>query len=524
MGGWVCCLLCAWPWCEWQWCGVCCATELSAGVAQPEKQLGEAGAGAQGAAGAADQPATGGGSSEPINDARQWLRRLQLDDSHFAVVIDGQPIADAEEELLWKLLYWARRLEPLDIERWVRRRWDFQRLGAFAAAERGQLFELRGRVQRVEPLSPPVEVAQRLELPEYFRCQFVLEPAGRSAVVYTTRVPHKWRNCAELSERSSAAGLFLKLAAADDQQPQPVFVAPRVAWYPDSLLGRLGMDAGLLEEVRARGPISATEREAFYQLLAAAGRTGPGQLLQAARRELAASGQEEYSVVPLFNEPETQIGRLVCFTGTARQVIRVVVDDADIRARFGIDHYYQLAVVTDESAPHPIYFCVLRLPEGMPQGSASGFGEQVTVAGFFFKKWLYRPAGSYRNSPEPDAPEVTHQPAPLLLGRDVVWHPRAEPAANTLAAAIAGGLFVVALAGIWVAIWYYGRTDRQFERTTLARTLAGGEELRLSELALAAPEALAAAPDSTAQRDDFGPSRSPPESPMAARPDGPDGT
>ncbi len=465
------------------WCG---AAEPSVQASGPEQESAEAAGAAEAAA---DQAGSGQVSRDPIKDARQWLRSLQLDDSHFAVVTDGEPVGASEEELLWKLLYWARRLDPVNLERWMRRGWALERLAADAPAQRGELFELRGRVRRVEPLSPPVEAAERLDLPKYFRCEFVLEPGGKSAVVYTTSVPPKWRKGAELFERSSAAGLFLKLAATDPRQPRPVFVAPRVAWYPDSLLGRLGMDVGLLEEVRPRGTIRAEEREAFYQMLAAAGRTRPGQLLQTARRELAASGREAYSVVPLFNRPETQVGHLVSFTGTARQVIRVVVEDPDIRARFGIDHYYQLGVVTEESTPHPIYFCVLDVPEGMPQGTGQGFGERVSVAGFFFKKWLYRPSGKYRNSPDPDAPEVSYQPAPLMLGRDVVWYPQAKPPTNTLAAAIAGALFVVALAGVWLAIWYYGRTDRQFERTTMARTLAGEGPLHLDDLAVSAPSA-----------------------------------
>jgi len=425
----------------------------------------------------------------PINNARQWLRSLWVDDSHFAVVTDGAPVDESEQELLWNLLYWARRLDPVNIDRWVQRRWELAQLSDHTAAQRGQLFELRGRVRRVEALSPPVEAAQRLDLPRYYRCEFVLEPAQTAAVVYTASLPRKWLETTALDERSSAAGLFLKFAATDPRQPRPVFIAPHVAWHSDSLLGRLGMDVGLLDELRPRGPIRPAEREAFYQMLAAAGRSKPGELLRTARRNLEASGRAAYSVVPLFTEPQTQVGRLVSFTGTARQVIRVVVDDADIRARFGIDHYYQLGVVTEESSPHPIYFCVLELPEGMPQGSGSGFGERVRVAGFFFKKWFYRPSGKYSNSPEPDGPDATYQPAPLMLGRDLVWYPQSGPSTNTLAAAIAGGLFVVALAGVWLAIWYYGRVDRRFERTIMARTLAGEGGPQLDRIEVAGPSA-----------------------------------
>jgi len=418
----------------------------------------------------------------PLENPQQWLRAVQVDDSQFAIVTDGRPVDEAEEELLWKLLYWIDRLPLVYVERWIDRRWSMDQLAKDPAGQRGRLLELRGRVQSVEPLVPPPEVAQRLELPRYYRCRFILEPTNQPAVVYATTVPEQWEDGATPDEPGAAAGLFLKLSGSNPAEPRPVVAAARIAWYPNNLLGRLRMDVGLLDDVRPRGPIRAEEREAFYQLLAAAGRSAPGELLREARRVLAAAGKEAYSVVPLFNEPETQTGRLVCFTGTARQVIRVVVDDPDIRARFGIDHYYHVGVVTEESAPHPIYFCVLEVPEGMPRGTGPDFGEQVTVAGFFFKKWFYRPKGKYRNLPDPNAPEVKYQPAPLMIGRDLIWHPRPKASSNTLAAAIAGGLFVVAVAGIWLAVWYCGRKDRQFERTTVARTLLGEDRLRLEEL------------------------------------------
>ena len=63
--------------------------------------------------------------------------------------------------------------------------------------------------------------------------------------------------------------------------------------------------------------------------------------------------------------------------------------DQDIVARFGIDHYYQVSLFTDDSQGNPLTFCVRELPEGMPYGNLPRYGETVRIAGFFFKTWSY---------------------------------------------------------------------------------------------------------------------------------------
>ena len=236
-----------------------------------------------------------------------------------------------------------------------------------------------------------------------------------------------------------------------------VFAAPRLAWYPDNLLGKLGMDFGLLDSPQARKPFNPRnpeDREAFYQLLAAVGRADPGQLLQAAEEDLPKTpaawrstdqqGQEQYSVVPLFNEPATQPGRLVELFGTARLIEEVHLDprlDADIIARFGLDHYYQVSLFTDDSQGNPVTFCIRELPEGMPYGNLPHYGETVRIAGFFFKTWSYGVPKMTDPALDPGDPKTHQQLSPLLIGRSLTWYPAPQPADNTPTNVVIGGLF-----------------------------------------------------------------------------------
>jgi len=166
-------------------------------------------------------------------------------------------------------------------------------------------------------------------------------------------------------------------------------------------------------------------------------------------------------------------------------VLRIPVTDPDIRQRFGIDHYYNIYLFTEDSQSNPVVFCVRELPPGMPTGDAPQYAEYVEVAGFFFKTWAYRVPSIALG---PDSPEGGRrmQLAPLLIGARPVWFPRETPADNALIGAIAGGLFVVTLIGIWLALWAYGRGDRKFHRRALARQFAMDSGISLDEIGLRA--------------------------------------
>src|SRR5207249_1387667 len=109
------------------------------------------------------------------------------------------------------------------------------------------------------------------------------------------------------------------------------------------------------------------------QVLAANTKARENLAKEAARR--AAEGH--YSVAPLFNDAQRQIGRLFVFDGAARRIVRIETgsrsDDgskSDIASHFGVDHYFEMEVFTDDSQNYPLVFCVRDLPDGFPVGDS----------------------------------------------------------------------------------------------------------------------------------------------------------
>ena len=388
-----------------------------------------------------------------------------IDESQFNRLIDRRPWHEDENEILLEILYRVGRdFSWTDMEHFSRGKFPLDRITRDPGAHRGEIFDLSGRVRRVQVLRPTAEAASRLEIDRYFRCEILLDGSSQPAVVFTDTVPQRWKIDEPIDEPVGALGFFLKLTVDEAQRPVPVFAARRVAWYPRTSLGRLGMDVGLLDGRLEKLRLTADDRVCFYQMLAAVGRAKPGELLAEARAELRRTGEEQFSVVPLFLEPHQSQGRLVALSGTARRVTLVRVEEDDVLARFGIDHYYQLYVFTDDSQQNPLVFCVRELPRGMPTGDGPRFGEQVTVAGFFLKTWAYR----IREPGEGTQPGRKWQPAPLLIGRAPVWRPQEAPSEDPFFGLVAGAVFLAVLLIIWLALWYFGRGDRRFRERMLA--------------------------------------------------------
>jgi hypothetical protein len=318
------------------------------------------------------------------------------------------------------------------------------------------------------------------------------------------------------NEPVTANALLLK-RPSNDSPADAVWLAKEVAWHPteakepfvsfgESLLGRLGMDVGLLDNIRSRGRIRSAEREAFYQMLDAAGRIGAERLNRFAegnlpavgeawQRELATATDESrrrlakeiadradegrYSVAPLFNDPDSQIGQLIVVDGAARRVVRVDVGSrpeadgpSDIARRFDIDHYYEMEVFTDDSQNYPLVFCVRELPAGFPTGGSIHI--PIRVAGFFFKDWLYHTRGSGQG----DAAGGRGQYAPLLIGRAPLVL-AIEHGGKDTSQLVFGVLFVAALGGIWAVAAWFARGDRRFRESVLAErfSLPPGQSL-----------------------------------------------
>ncbi|HVA47330.1 MAG TPA: hypothetical protein VNH11_13255 [Pirellulales bacterium] len=399
--------------------------------------------GAARGAGIDDSPPT-------LASSRDMLKLLGVLD-RLDSISDDADFPPQGDELLWRMLYAVRRFSLLDLHRW-KQDVSPEKVERDPGQMRGAVVAWRGSVTRVTVEELPAEAAERFDLPRYYRCELAIAEGSPPVVVYSLAVPRAWHIDGPLHARAEVRGLLVRLTASERS---PVVVARRLAWYPETVLGDLDMDVGLFDELSPRPEWTDDDRECFYQLLAAAGRAGARQLARAVPK----NGRNA-PVTPLFNRPDQQRGRLVELTGTARQAVRVRVDDADIVARFGIDHYYEMEIFTDDSQGNPLTFCVRELPKGFPEGGK--ITEPVRVAGFFFKKWGYRQSEAAQGMPG------GKQLAPLLIGRKPVWL-ETPPADQRFANGVFLVLFVVLTIVLWLVVLRLSRSDSKFHKQVAQR-------------------------------------------------------
>ncbi len=426
------------------------------------------------------QPPAGVDRSAQADQAdtpRSWFELYGLDESHFAKFVSGRPLDADEVEPLLKVIFRVRRFTPEQLEKWTQRDWSPAALAQRPQTHQSEMFRLVGRAIEVEAIKPADEVATLFETPEYYRCRVELA-SGAKADVYAASVPRAWlTGGGTFPARCQASGVFLKTAVAEEQ-PELVFAAARVAWFPATPLGDLGFDYGLFDQVVDRDP---PEREPFHEMLAAVGRSKPGEIDRIAREQLKQLAAEEasrqppskeqgaivrrapdgswfYSVVPLFHNAAESRGRLVTLEGIARQVQKVVIDEPEIRQRYGIDHYYQVSLFTADSGVNPVIFCVLELPEGMPSGARDRYGEKIRISGFMLKLWSYR-IDIPRGADEEAKTGRMRQRAPLLIAKDLTWFPAPPPPPRSSLAALIGLSFLAAATVLgW---WALRRSDRR---------------------------------------------------------------
>ncbi len=202
---------------------------------------------------------------------RAYLQLFDIDQASLATFTDGEPLDAAQREKLLGLLYRLRQYPLAAVDHYVRPADALAGISADPAAARGELFTLAGHVTHVvrEPLE--AAEAERFGFEAYYRCTLRLD-GGNEVEVCTLAIPRAWKLDEPLDERAGARALFVKTlppaaGAAEGTAPRLLFAAQRLAWFPDNTLGQLGMDLGLLDDVRDRAGLN--EREGFYQLLAA---------------------------------------------------------------------------------------------------------------------------------------------------------------------------------------------------------------------------------------------------------------
>jgi len=428
---------------------------------------------------------------------RRLKETYQIGHSEFRVFRDGRPFEQEEHETVCKMLYRLPSIPAADVEGWAQRGTDWSEIEQDPWRHRGDVFYVQGYVEHVSVVPLIEELVPRFGFDKFYKCRMKLVGSDRIVVILCRYVPKRWPIDQPMREFAAAYGWLLKTGKLRSDRHDIVMAASRIAWHPDQgtsdkqinpghlLLAKHGMDIGLWDSVKNNRKIRTSERETFYQMLSAASNVPAKVLKKAARAELAERELEKFSIVPLFNEPETQHARVVSLKGTARRATKVVVgqsrdfpgQESDIKARFGMDHYYEVHFFTNDSQDHPLIFVTNRLPTNMPLGE--DISAPIRVTGFFFKRYAYK---ALMPSEDSDERSLKGRLAPLMVGGIVDYLPPPKEPASVFAGVIAGCLFVVALGGIWLGLYFFGAGDQKFQKQTIARAFALDPDQSLDDI------------------------------------------
>lgn len=429
------------------------------------------------------------------SEVRDLLARSGIDQSRLNSFLDGRPLDSDEHETLYRILFRIPRIAPELVQGWSLRPDSWSQVIENPDAYRGEFFRLSGTVTEIDVDTMIPEVVDRFGFSHFYRVQMRLDNTDSPALIAARVVPEAWtkspRATATMGQRCAVNGMFLKVGDDTGPAPQLVFAADRIAWHPDRieprlgieadhvLLGDLGMDVGLLSEVKDRARIVNEDRECFYQLLA----TVEKQPLSA--QLIEAPG---IKIPQLLVDPKPSRGMLFTVHGGARRAIRIRVDDPDVQARFGINHYYELDLLVPLETPlqlvdrddrssstygsYPVTVCVRHLPKGMPVGEE--INEEVRVQAFFLKLWAYRTHEDVAPRESATGRKAV-QFSPLLIGRQPQWI-RRTVASNPYPGLVFGVVFASAMVVLCYRVWKSARDDRALHKAIRSQEFASDED------------------------------------------------
>lgn len=428
--------------------------------------------------------------------ARELLELFGWTDGELAPFANTDQLTPEVENGLLTLMFQLPKIKRDDIDTWSASDVSLEELSSEPDDRRFEFFQFSGNAESVERVAIEEESADRLGFAEYFRIHVAVGNPPQQAIVVTRQAPKSWQDLAEtggeLNQPVEFKGMFLI-----DGDPV-VFLANEVRWLPSEanealgvsddlvLLASLGMDIGRFDDINSL-KLGAGDREAFYQLLAAAGNAKTAQLQKTA--------DKDFALTSLLKSSDEQQGRLLLVTGEARQVTKVLVEEEDIRTRFGIDHYWQIdmfiplpagqKIRLDPNPDAPVYerefpatLCVRDIPQdwkdGLGDEAASGAAvkERIAAPVFFYKLWAYRSEFVSQHG------DRTHQVAPMMIG-GMPTVIRDESKAGEWITIGGGVVFLLVIVGLWIAYWKYAQSDRKFEDETLSKHFEpeGGKSL-----------------------------------------------
>jgi hypothetical protein len=463
----------------------------------------------------------------PTKSPREYVaENWNFTDDVWQRFVDGEAVPaassqrDDEAGTLLIMLNNLPRLAKDSVAAWT------QEESALAAAfeqpprHRGEIYRIEGRAVRCERVAMPAELAEFFDFAAVWRTEILPDDGGPVRVVYSSAAPRGWlrgadgksMDSAALDERTAAVAMFVKRGAewtgsdevdgdeadGDEVQksrPSLVFVAGRLAWWPVSILGQLGVDMALFDDVVQGVEIGGGEAECLYSMLEAAPRIDGEELERVARAyqfglqkdfpyEYRDPGDPSNSFVlnAVRSRPERSAGVTATLSATALQAFRVQMNGEDA-AKYGFDHYYQInasvpleptikvvqqrkavadgggdaneaaaAEQTEELRKDmSVVFCVRRLPAGFPEGEK--ISESIRVHGFFFKTWAAASAKSVEKNPR------VRQPYPMFIADSFVWYGEGETPSWIGAAIVSVLVGMLVLGGIGALVNRRGNRD-----------------------------------------------------------------
>ncbi|MBO7725215.1 MAG: hypothetical protein J6S40_02000 [Thermoguttaceae bacterium] len=291
----------------------------------------------------------------------------------------------------------------------------------------------------------PVRLEARADFPPLDTWRVELGKNDPPLILRTASIPKGWGSDGSkgIGRKCSGLGIFFEKFTV------PIVALSRLEWLDaPTPLGAMGFDVSLFDTIEAHaiGELSSLpdgekrrgilrnfrltpdDRYPFYGLLAGTVRASGKPI---------PSGPDPPAVVDLFNRPASFQGVPVTLTGHLRRAQPVLVSDGEIVSLYGIDHYYELCLFTNDSQDYPIIFCTTELPADpdgrpLPLGSGTGYREEVTLTGFLYKPWAYRidpsNSGLQPALSDTDSDEGKSWIAvPLMIGLRGSWNSDASP-------------------------------------------------------------------------------------------------
>ncbi len=272
-----------------------------------------------------------------------------------------------------------------------------------------------------------------------------------------------------LNQPVRMTGFLLSTVSDMDEKsaPLPVFVADRLAWYPNRVsavvnaahvrLARHGVDIGLIDHIRQNNTkrLGNKDAEAFFQFISA---------VENMDVAVENASNVKLGFAKLMRNANSNFGHYARVHGVVRTCSVIPIQHADIRERLGINKYYQLMLFPDldgakvvienkdgkqlDYRKFPVTICCTELPSGLkPQDMER---KQFEIEGYFFRFWKYQ-------SDKTDAANATGQVSPLIITKSAT---PIESKGNQLNFILT--FFVISLiVGTAILLWVYRVADKR---------------------------------------------------------------